>query len=178
MVRDLALAMGEAHRRNIIHRDLKPANVLLTPDGQPKITDFGLAKRLDADSQQTHTGAIMGTPSYMAPEQAWGQTHQIGPLTDLYALGAILYEMLVGRPPFQGASALETLELVRTQEPVPPTRLAAEDPRRPRNHLPEMPAERSRPSGTPTPVRLPKTCNDSLRAGRSWHVPSGLASGW
>ncbi len=128
MVRDLALAMGEAHRRNIIHRDLKPANVLLTPDGQPKITDFGLAKRLDADSGQTHTGAIMGTPSYMAPEQAWGQTHQIGPLTDLYALGAILYEMLVGRPPFQGASPLETLELVRMQEPVPPTRLQPKIP--------------------------------------------------
>jgi eukaryotic-like serine/threonine-protein kinase len=128
MVRDLALAMREAHRRNIIHRDLKPANVLLTPDDQPKITDFGLAKRLDADSQQTHTGVIMGTPSYMAPEQAWGQTHQIGPLTDLYALGAILYEMLVGRPPFQGASALETIELVRTQEPVPPTRLQPKIP--------------------------------------------------
>ncbi len=128
MVRDLALTMREAHRRNIIHRDLKPANVLLTPDGQPKITDFGLAKRLDADSQQTQTGAVMGTPSYMAPEQAWGQTHQIGPLTDLYALGAILYEMLVGRPPFQGASPLETLELVRTAEPVPPTRLQPKIP--------------------------------------------------
>ncbi len=128
LVRELALAMREAHRRNIIHRDLKPANVLLTPEGGPKITDFGLAKRLDADSQQTHTGAIMGSPSYMAPEQAWGQTHQIGPLTDLYALGAILYEMLVGRPPFQGASVLETLELVRTQEPVPPTRLQPKIP--------------------------------------------------
>jgi eukaryotic-like serine/threonine-protein kinase len=123
MVRELALAMREAHRRNIIHRDLKPANVLLTADGAPKITDFGLAKRMDADSEQTHTGAIMGSPSYMAPEQAWGQTHQIGPLTDVYALGAILYEMLVGRPPFQGASAVETIALVRTQEPVPPTRL-------------------------------------------------------
>ncbi len=128
MVRDLALAMREAHRRNIIHRDLKPANVLLTPDGGPKITDFGLAKRLDADSQQTITGAIMGSPSYMAPEQAWGQTHQIGPLTDLYALGAILYEMLVGRPPFQGASLIETIELVRTEEPVPPTRLQPKIP--------------------------------------------------
>ena len=86
MVRDLAIAIGKAHRRNIIHRDLKPANVLLTPDGQPKITDFGLAKRLDSDSKQTQSGAIMGTPSYMAPEQAWGHTRQIGPLTDLYAL--------------------------------------------------------------------------------------------
>ena len=128
MVHALARAMREAHHRNIIHRDLKPANVLLTPDGQPKITDFGLAKRLDADSEQTHTGAVMGSPSYMAPEQAWGQTHQIGPRTDLYALGAILYEMLVGRPPFQGASVLETIELVRTQEPVPPTRLQPKVP--------------------------------------------------
>ncbi len=128
MVRELALAMREAHRRNIIHRDLKPANVLLTSDGAPKITDFGLAKRLDADSQQTHTGAIMGSPSYMAPEQAWGQTHQIGPLTDVYALGAILYEMLIGRPPFQGASVIETIELVRTEEPVPPTRLQPKIP--------------------------------------------------
>ncbi len=123
MVRDLAIAMREAHRHNIIHRDLKPSNVLLTADGRPKITDFGLAKRLDSDSRQTQSGAIMGTPSYMAPEQAWGHTRQIGPLSDLYALGAILYEMLVGRPPFHGASALETLELARTQEPVPPTRL-------------------------------------------------------
>ncbi len=128
MVRELALAMRKAHRRNIIHRDLKPANVLLTSEGRPKITDFGLAKRLDADSQQTHTGAIMGSPSYMAPEQAWGQTRQIGPLTDLYALGAILYEMLVGHPPFKGASVLETIELVRNQEPVPPTRLQPKVP--------------------------------------------------
>ena len=102
--------------------------MLLTPDGEPKITDFGLAKRLDADSQQTDTGAIMGSPSYMAPEQAWGQTHEIGPRTDVYALGAILYEMLVGRPPFQGASPIETIQLVRTEEPVPPTRLQPKIP--------------------------------------------------
>src|SRR5205823_4150407 len=99
--------------------DLKPANVLLTKGGRPKITDFGLAKRLEGDSQQTRSGAIMGTPSYMAPEQAWGKTHEIGPLADQYALGAILYEMLVGRPPFQGATPLETLDLARTTEPVP-----------------------------------------------------------
>ena len=91
-----------AHAAGIIHRDLKPANVLLTLDGKPKITDFGLAKQMEGDSQQTQTGAIMGTPSYMAPEQAWGRTHEIGPLSDQYSLGAILYEMLVGRPPVPG----------------------------------------------------------------------------
>ena len=117
-----------AHAAGIIHRDLKPANVLLTLDGKPKITDFGLAKQMQGDSQQTRTGAIMGTPSYMAPEQAWGQTHEIGPLSDQYSLGAILYEMLVGRPPFQGATTLETLELARNQEPVPPTRLQPKVP--------------------------------------------------
>jgi serine/threonine protein kinase len=128
MVMALCRAVAEAHARGIIHRDLKPANVLLTPDHQPKITDFGLAKQMEGDSQQTRSGAIMGTPSYMAPEQAWGQTREIGPLSDQYALGAILYEMLVGHPPFRGATPLETLELVRNQEPVPPTRLQPNTP--------------------------------------------------
>ncbi len=128
MVMALCHAMAEAHARGIIHRDLKPANVLLTPDHQPKITDFGLAKQMEGDSQQTRSGAIMGTPSYMAPEQAWGLTREIGPLSDQYALGAILYEMIVGRPPLQGATPLETLELVRNQEPVPPTRLQPRTP--------------------------------------------------
>src|SRR5262249_17726334 len=99
-----------------------------TPDHQPKMPDLGLAKQMEGDSQQTRSGAIMGTPSYMAPEQACGQTREIGPLSDQYALGAILYEMIVGRPPFQGATPLETLELVRNQEPVPPTRLQPKTP--------------------------------------------------
>ena len=129
MVMELCRAMSVAHAAGIVHRDLKPANILLTLDGKPKITDFGLAKQMEGDSKQTRTGAIMGTPSYMAPEQAWGQTHEIGPLSDQYALGVILYEMLVGRPPFQGATAMETIELARNQEPVPPTRLQPKVPR-------------------------------------------------
>jgi serine/threonine-protein kinase len=101
MVETIARAMHAAHRSSIIHRDLKPSNVLLTRDGVPKIADFGLAKRLESDSGQTRTGSIMGTPTYMAPEQAWGRTAAVGPLSDLYSIGAILYTLLTGRPPFR-----------------------------------------------------------------------------
>jgi hypothetical protein len=129
LVRLLAGAMHLAHSRNIVHRDLKPANVLLGGDDTPKVTDFGLARQLDADGQQTVSGTVMGTPSYMAPEQASGRAHEAGPVADVYALGAILYACLTGRPPFRGATQLETLEQVRNQEPVPPGALQPGVPR-------------------------------------------------
>jgi WD40 repeat protein len=119
----LARAVHYAHQRGVVHRDLKPANVLLRGDGVPKITDFGLAKRLDcAAGHPTQSGAILGTPSYMAPEQADARAAYIGPATDVYGLGAILYYLLTGVPPFQERTLLETLEAARTREPVPPAR--------------------------------------------------------
>jgi serine/threonine protein kinase len=123
LLETLARAVDVAHRNGILHRDLKPANVLLTPDGQPKIADFGLAKLVDEQAGLTLTDAVLGTPSYMAPEQASGQVHQVGPAADIYALGATLYELLTGRPPFRAATAWQTLKQVRFKEPVPPRRL-------------------------------------------------------
>jgi tetratricopeptide (TPR) repeat protein len=130
LVETLARAMQHAHQRGLVHRDLKPANVLLSADGTPKISDFGLAKRVqEGAGSPTHSGDILGTPSYMAPEQAAGEMNKVGPAADVYALGAILYELLTGRPPFLGANALETLLQVRQQEPVPPRRLLPSVPR-------------------------------------------------
>ncbi|HYT88437.1 MAG TPA: protein kinase, partial [Gemmataceae bacterium] len=145
----LARAVDYAHQRGIVHRDLKPANILLAsggrepPDGSqlsgglrpplaepvPKITDFGLAKHLDRSVSHTQTGVVMGTPSYMAPEQASGTSAAIGPHTDVYGLGAILYEMLTGRSPFRAETEVETLRLVLETEPVPPRSLQPGVPR-------------------------------------------------
>ena len=129
LVETLARAVQLAHSRNVVHRDLKPANVLLAADGTPKVSDFGLARHLDADSGATHTGAVLGTPAYMAPEQAAGRSSEAGPAADIYALGVILYECVSGRPPFKGGSVIDTLDQVRTQEPAPPSRWRSGVPR-------------------------------------------------
>jgi tetratricopeptide (TPR) repeat protein len=123
LIATLARAVHAAHGAGIVHRDLKPSNVLFGGDGVPRITDFGLAKRLESDSKQTESGAIMGSPSYMAPEQARGHSRDVGPAADIHALGAIFYEMLTGRPPFKGATPMETVSQVIDDDPVPPSRL-------------------------------------------------------
>jgi serine/threonine-protein kinase len=128
MVETLARAMSIAHEHGIVHRDLKPANILLALDGQPKITDFGLAQiNTGQEAGQSRSGAIVGTPSYMAPEQARGGVS--GPTSDIYSLGATLYEMLTGRPPFRAATVYGTLVQVMNQDPVPPGRLRPKLPR-------------------------------------------------
>lgn len=127
----LARVIHFAHQQNILHRDLKPANILLTREGQPKITDFGLATYVEAESEPGSIqpgGNILGTPSYMAPEQAAGDYRRVGPATDVYALGAILYELLTGRPPFRGSDLIDTLRQVRGAQLIPPSKYVSRLP--------------------------------------------------
>ncbi len=129
LVETLARAMHHAHEHGIVHRDLKPQNVLVTAEGTPKIIDFGLAKQFDAEADATPSGVILGTPGYMAPEQAAGRTGVVGPAADVYALGAILYELVTDRPPFRAETPLDTVLLVLHEEPVPPRLLQPRVPR-------------------------------------------------
>ncbi len=124
----LAEAVHCAHEHGVVHRDLKPANILLAEDGTPKITDFGIAKRLD-QVRQTQTGKILGTPTYMAPEQGLGHNDKVGPCTDIYALGAMLYDALTGRPPFDADNTMDTIVQMLTLEPVSPRQLQPTVPR-------------------------------------------------
>jgi hypothetical protein len=128
LVEALARAVHHAHGQGVVHRDLKPANVLFTADAELKVSDFGLAK-CAGETGQTASGAILGTPSYMAPEQAEGKGRPVGPAADVYGLGAILYELLTGRPPFKAATAVDTILQVVADEPVPPSRLTGGVPR-------------------------------------------------
>ena len=158
----LARAMAYAHGHGIIHRDLKPANVLLTTDGQPKITDFGLAKRLESDASQTSSGTLMGTPNYMAPEQARGEVEEVGPLADVYALGVILYELLTGPAAVSGrvdpghAAAGPQPRAGAAQPP------AAEGAAGPGDDLPQVPAK-----GAGQAVCTAETLADDLRRFRA-----------
>ena len=165
LVETLSGAMHAAHQAHVIHRDLKPANVLLTSDGTPKITDFGLAKKID-EAGQTGSGSIMGTPSYMAPEQAGGKSKELGPACDVYALGAILYELLTGRPPFKAATPLDTLLQVIGDDAVPVRQLQ-----------PKCPADletichkclQKEPARRYAPRTSRRTCAAGRRGSRSW----------
>ena len=129
LVMEVARAVARLHRRGVVHRDLKPSNILLDAQDQPCVTDFGLAKMLATDGKATRTGAIIGTPSYMAPEQAAGKSEEVGTLSDVYSLGAILYELITGSPPFDATNPLDTLVQVLESEPTAPTKLQSNLPK-------------------------------------------------
>ena len=129
LLAEVAEGVHHAHMRGILHRDLKPANILVDTEGHPHVTDFGLAKRVEGDGEMTASGAILGTPAYMSPEQATGRRGAITTATDVYGLGAVLYALLAGQAPFGGGSIIDTLDAVRMHPPRPPTRINSKAPR-------------------------------------------------
>ena len=166
----VAEAIEYAHRHGVIHRDIKPANILLDGSGNPRVTDFGLAKKLETDSGLTGSGQIMGTPSYMPPEQAGGKRGEIGPAADVYALGATLYCLVTGRPPFQAATVMDTVLQVLSDEPVPLRRLNASIPRDLETICLKC-LEKVPGSGTPRRCRCGTSCGGTWTASRSWPGP-------
>ena len=128
LIRKVAEAIAYAHAAGVVHRDLKPGNILVDRQGEPKLIDFGLARRLENDSTLTSTGVVLGTPSYMSPEQARGESNRLGPLSDIYSLGAVFYCLLTGRPPFQSSSSIDTLRQVLEREAVEVSTLNPEVP--------------------------------------------------
>ncbi len=131
LVARVARAVHHAHQRGILHRDLKPGNILIEPDGSPVVSDFGLARRLQDDSQLTLSATVLGSPAYMAPEQARGRAGEVTTSADIYSLGAVLYELLADRPPFVGSTPLDTLQRALEQEPIPPTQARPKSSHRP-----------------------------------------------
>ena len=144
LIAKVALTVHYAHEHGILHRDIKPGNILLDRKGEPHLTDFGLARLVESESSVTQTLDVLGTPSYMAPEQAVGNNAAVSSATDVYGLGAVLYQLLTGQPPFAGGTTYETIKLLLDTEPRQPRLLESENRSRSQDNLPQMPRERSK----------------------------------
>ncbi len=146
LIAKVARTVHYAHEHGILHRDIKPGNILLDAKGEPHLTDFGLARLVESESSVTHTLDVLGTPSYMAPEQAVGNNAAVSSVTDVYGIGAVLYQLLTGHPPFAGGTTYETIRLLLDTEPRQPRSAKSENRSRPLNNLPQVSRERSKAS--------------------------------